>query len=214
MARAPIPSAEEIIHLYETGELAAELARYHEGPAEAEETFLQRCIELHNNRKIDLIIVPSQPGFANVAGHEFFTAQHFYCEAIPKLNANVMALMECCRTLIERAGTDLAAGLPNDAFRQWCENNPAERAIVISEARSGEDLAKRFVTFALQAAGDVATAINFVKSYDDDRRLFGVAALGKMAIGDASKAEEATGVLEPFLSMVEEDNVRLSVDRQ
>ena len=54
MARAPIPSAEEIIHLYETGELAAELARYHEGPAEAEETFLQRCIELHNNRKIDL----------------------------------------------------------------------------------------------------------------------------------------------------------------
>lgn len=117
-------------------------------------------------------------------------------------------------TLIERAGTDLAAGLPNDAFRQWCENNPAERAIVISEARLGEDLAKRFVTFALQAAGDVATAINFVKSYDDDRRLFGVAALGKMAIGDASKAEEATGVLEPFLSMVEEDNVRLSVDRQ
>jgi hypothetical protein len=208
MARAPIPSAEEIVRLYETGELAAELARYHEGPEETEETFLQRCIELHNDQKIDLIIVPSQPGFTNVAGHEFFTAQHFYCEAIPKLNANVTALMECCRTLIERAGADGAAGQPNEAFRQWCVNNPAERAFVISGARSGEDLAKRFVTFALQAAGDVATAIDFVKSYDDERRLFAMAALGRMTISDASKAQEAIGVLEPFLSIVDDDNLR------
>jgi hypothetical protein len=208
MALAPIPSAEEIVRLYEARELAAELARYHEGPEDAEETFLQLCVELHNDQKIDLVVVPSQPGFANIAGHDFFTAQHFYCEAIPKLHADVTALMECCRTLVEQAGADGAAGQPNDAFRHWCQNNPTERALVISKARLGEELAKRFVTFALQAAGDVATAIDFVQSYDDERRLFAMAALRRMPIDDASKAQEATRVLEPFLSVVDDDNLR------
>jgi hypothetical protein len=208
MARAPIPSTEEIVRLYEAGELAAELARYHEGPEEAEETFLERCIELHNDKKIDLVVVPCQPGFRNITGHDFFTAQHFYCKAIPKLDTDVTALMECCRALIEQAGADGAAGQPNEAFRLWCQNNPAEGELIISKARSGDDLAKRFVTFALQAAGNVEIAVDFVQSYDDERRLFGMAALGRMAIDDSSKAQEATRVLEPYLSTGDDDNLR------
>ena len=208
MARVPIPSAEEIVRLYDAGELAAELARYHEGPEGAEETFLQRCIELHNDKKIDLVVVPCQPSFRNITGHDFFTAQHFYCEAIPKLDADVTTLMECCRALIEQAGADGAAGQPNDAFRLWCQNNPAEGALVIGKARSGDDLAKRFVTFALQAAGNVELAIDFVQSYDDERRLFGMAALGRMAIDDSSNAQAATQVLEPYLSRGDDDNLR------
>ena len=208
MAHAPVPSADELIRLYEAGELAAELARYHEGPEETEETFLQRCIELHNDKKIDLVIVPCEPSFKNIPAHDFFTAQQFYCEAIPKLDGDVTALMECCRALIEQAGADGAAGLPNDAFRLWCQNNPVEGAVVISKARSGDDLAKRFVTFALQAAGNVDLAVDFVQSYDDERRLFGMAALGRMTIDDPSKAQEAIRVLEPYLSARNDDNVR------
>jgi hypothetical protein len=211
MALAPIPSAEKIVRLYAAGELAAELACYHEGPETAEEAFLQHCVELHNARKIDLVAVPSQPAFANVTGHDFFIAQHFYCEAIPKLRADVTALMECCRTLIERAGTDLAAGQPNDAFRLWCQNNPEQGASVIDSARTGDALANRFVTFALQARGDVTTAIDFIQSYDDERRLYGTAALGRMAIEDSSKAQEATAAFGPFLSVNNEDNLRANV---
>jgi hypothetical protein len=208
MAFAPTPSAEEIVRLYEAGELAAELARYHEGPDEAEDTFLERCIELHNGKKIDLVVVPCQPGFKNIPKHDFFTAQHLYCEAIPKLDTDVTALMECCRTLVEQAGADGAAGQPNDAFRLWCKNNPTEGALVISKAREGGDLAKQFVTFALQAAGNVEIAVDFVRSYDDERRLFGMAALGRMAIADSSKAQEVTRVLEPYLSAGDDDNLR------
>ena len=115
--------------------------------------------------------------------------------------------MKCCRILVDQAGADGAAGQPNNAFRLWCQNNPAEGALVISEARSGDDLAKRFVTFALQAAGSVELAIDFVQAYDDERRLFGMAALGRIPIDDSSKAQEATLVLQPYLS-AEDDNLR------
>lgn len=204
MAFSPIPSAEEIVRLYVTGELGPELARHHE----AEETFLQRCIELHNEKAIDLVVVPCQPNFRSLTKHAFFTAQHFYCEAIPKLDVDVTTLMECCRTLVEQAGTDGAAGQPNDAFRLWCQNHPTECASIISKAQSGDDLAKRFATFALQAAGNVETAINFVESYEDERRLFGMAALGRMAIDDPAKAQGAIRALEPFLSTSNDDNLR------
>ena len=202
MPYAPVPSADEIVQLYGTGELAAELARYHE---DSEEPFVQRCVELHNEKKIDLIGIPKQSRFKEIAGHDFFTAQHFYCEAIPKLDASVTALMECCQVLIEQAGSDGAAGQPNEAFRLWCHNNPAEGAVVISKAREGDDLAKRFVTFALQASANMETAADFVQSYDDERRLFGMTALGRMPMIEASQALQ---VLEPFLMVGDDDNLR------
>lgn len=208
MAYAPVPSAEEIVRLYEAGELAAELARYHEGSEDTEETFLQRCIELHNDKKINLVVVPCQPNFKNIPPNDFFTAQQFYCEVIPRLDADVTALMECCRALIEQAGADGAAALPNEAFRLWCQNNADQGALVISEARSEDDLAKQFVTFALQAAGNVELALDFVQSYDDERRLFGMTALGRMTIDDSSKAQAAAQVLEPYLSAGDDDNLR------
>lgn len=205
MPHAPVPSADEIFHLYETGGLAAELARYHE---DSEEPFVQRCVELHNEKKIDLVGIPKQPGFKETTGHNFFTAQHFYCEVIPKLDADVTALMECCQALIEQAGADGAAGQPNEAFRLWCRNNPAQGALVISKAREGDDLAKRFVTFALQASENMETAADFVQSYDDERRLFGMTALGRMPMIDASKVQKATSVLQPFLVAGDDDNLR------
>jgi hypothetical protein len=154
--------------------------------------------------------VPSQPGFAAITGHTFFTAQHLYCEAIPKLNTTVLALMECCRILIKQAGTDLAATRPNGAFRVWCQNNPDEGATVIREARADDKLAKQFVTFALQAAGDVDSAIDFVQSYADDRRISGMAALAGMAFADTAAVRTASTVLEPFVGDRYDDHVRSS----
>lgn len=208
MPLAPIPSLEEIVRLYKAGELAAELAQFHDGPDGEDDPFVKRCVALHNDGQIDLISIPGQPTFANVPGHDFFTAQQFYCEAIPDLRTDVTALMECCRILIEQAGSDGAASQPNGAFRKWCQNNPADGAAVIREARSGNELARRFVTFALQAAENVRGAVDFVQSFDDDRRLSAMAALGGMTFNDPAKIREAIQVLEPFVSNVADDNVR------
>lgn len=208
MTLAPIPSPEEIVRLYKAGELAAELAQFHEYPDGEDDPFLKQCVTLHNDGQIDLISIPDQPGFANVTGHDFFTAQHFYCEAIPDLRTNVTALMKCCRILVEQAGSDGAASQPNGAFRKWCQNNPADSAVVVHEARSGDELARRFVTFALQASENVREAVDFVQSFDDDRRLSAMAALAGMTFTDPAKAQKAIQALEPFVASIEDDNVR------
>lgn len=208
MPFAPVPSSDEIVSLYEAGELAAELARYHEKGEGEDDPFVQRCITLHNNGSIDLLKVPSQPAFSNLPKHAFFTAQHLYCKAIPKLDTNVEALMECCRILIDLAGNDGAATEPNRAFCIWCQNNPDEGATVIRKAQAGDGLAKQFVTFALQAANDVNSAINFIGSYTDKRRLSGMAALGRMTFPDTEAAQKAIAVLEPFVANPGDDHVR------
>lgn len=208
MPLAPIPSPEEIVRLYKAGELAAELAQFHEGPDGEDDPFVKRCVALHNDGQINLVSIPGQPAFANLPGHDFFTAQQFFCEAIPDLRADVTALMECCRILIEQAGSDGAASQPNGAFRNWCQNNPAGSAVIIREARSGNELAKRFVTFALQAAEDVREAVDFVQSFDDDRRLSAMAALARMTFVDLEQVQKAIQILEPFVSSIADDNVR------
>jgi hypothetical protein len=116
--------------------------------------------------------------------------------------------MECCRILVEQAGNDGAANLPNGAFRTWCERNPSSGAIVIQDAQAGSVLAKRFVTFALQAANDIDAAIDFVKAYDDDRRLSGIAALAGMLFADPASAHRAVAVLEPYVAEHGDDHVR------
>jgi hypothetical protein len=208
VALPPVPSADEIVRLYKSGELPAELARYHETGDGDENLFVQRCIALHNSGDIDLVVLPSQAAFAELSGHAFFTAQHLYCEAIPKLDSDVSALMECCRILIEKAGNDLAANQPNVAFRTWCERNPSSGAIVIQDAQAGNVLAKRFVPFALQPTNDIDRAIDFVKTYDDDRRLSGMAALAGMSFADPVSAQRAVAVLEPYVAEGRDDHVR------
>lgn len=207
MPHAPVPTPDAIIALYHAGELAVELAKYHEAPVDADDAFAKLCVDLHNSGQIDLLAVPSQLQFATIAGHNFFVAQQIYCEAIPDLKASASSLMECCRVLVERGGNDLASNQPNVAFRKWCENNPSEGETVIASARNGDELARRFVTFALQASENVDEAVNFIAAFDDDRRLFGMAGLAGMNFTDAASAKKALDALEPFVSS-DDDNVR------
>ncbi len=74
MAVSPIPSAEQIIQLYEAGNLAVELAEYHFPDEHGSDTFLKRCIDLHNNGDIDLVVVTGQPAFDAIDTHSFWTA--------------------------------------------------------------------------------------------------------------------------------------------
>jgi hypothetical protein len=201
---------DEIVRLYKANELAAELGRFHAAEDGNKELFLQRCIALHNSGDIDLIDLTGQPAFAGLNLHAFFTAQHLYCEAIPQLRTNATALMECCKILVEKGSNDLAAGLPYGAFRKWCQNNPSDGARVIQNARTDDPLAKRFVMFALQAANDVEGAIEFIKTYVDDRRLSGMNALGSMVFTDTASAKKAVEILEPYVADSSNDHLRVN----
>jgi hypothetical protein len=201
---------DEIVRLYRANELPAELGRFHAAEDGNKDLFLQRCIALHNSGDIDLIGLAGQPAFAALSLHTFFTAQHVYCDAIPQLRTNATALMECCRTLVEKGGDDLAAGLPHVAFRKWCQSNPCDGASIIEKARTDDPLAKRFVMLALQAANDVEGAIEFITAYVDDRRLSGINALGSMVFADAASAMKAIDILESHVADSANDHLRVN----
>lgn len=209
MALAPVPSPEETVRLYKTGELAGELARHHEYEGD-NDPFVAQCVDLHNKGDIDLVAVPTTTAFKAIDGHSFFTAQHLYCEAIPKLKTDVTALMACCNALIKQAGNDGAAGQPYGAFQQWCVGNPEQAQRVVARAQEGETLAKEFVSFALRSADDSDTAVKFVQSYGDERRIAGMHALGHMRYADAAAAHSAVSVLEPCLASGTDDNIRFN----
>jgi hypothetical protein len=205
---APIPSPEQTVRLYRAGELAAELARYHDTASEDEGPFVAHCVRLHNSGEIDLLAVASTPAFAALQDHDFFVAQHLYLRAIPELRADVRSLMVCCNALIKQAGRDGAAALPNGAFQQWCTANPELAETVIRDASIGDELARQFATFALRSLNNLNAAIGFIENFKDDRRLSGMTALAGMRYADSSEAYRAVTILQRFVVAGTEDNVR------
>ncbi len=203
-----VTSTDEFVRLYKTGELLASISLYNKFTGgKNDEQFVSRCVTLHNSGEIDLLSLPSQPDFSSLEGIKFLNAQYFYCEAIPRLYADAAAIMEFCRILAEKtkAGT---APLVEEAFRKWCLSNPDKCPVIVVEARAENQLARRFVVFALLGSNDVTSAIDFVQMYSDDRRLSAMRALSEMNFIDGAAAHGAIAVLEPFVGESGDDDVR------
>jgi hypothetical protein len=211
-ASSSIPSAKTLIAQYNAGKLIDDLSRRH-GASDEKDQYEQRCVALHNTGRINLLRLISGAALAQLNSHRFFTLQHFYCNTIPKLNASARDVMSCCRALIDKAGNDGAAGLPNLAFRDWCRANPKKAMSVIGAARTGDELARRFLGFALQARDYVKVALDFAKNYADDRRLSGIFALGQIKHATLASAREAMSVLQIYISSGQDDHLRASALR-
>ena len=78
---------------------------------------LNRSIALHNGGRIDLLGLIDMLIVAAIGGHAFFVLQHFFCEAIPQLEAQSDHLMRAVKALVEKGGNDGAAeGSPMGRF--------------------------------------------------------------------------------------------------
>jgi hypothetical protein len=135
---------------------------------------------LHNEGAIDVLALAETEPFKTLDTHKFFSAQHFFVAAIPKLEASVDAMMACVSGLVARAGEDLASTLPNVAFRDWCRAKPARAAAVIGKAKAGEAPAMGHLVFALEAANNLEEARGIARAFDDQRRLSALTALGRL----------------------------------
>lgn len=168
---SPSLSKRAVIGLYEVNTLLDDIAERHGKEIEHLEA---HCVTLHNAGTIDLLALTNSPAFAALATHSYFAVQHFYCRAIPKLKASSRAVMATCAALVDKAGPDLGAGLPNLAFEEWCRNHAQQAASVVRCARQGDPLSKRFLPFVLTGTKKIKAALDFAKNYDDDRRLAGI----------------------------------------
>lgn len=204
----PVPTQDQLADLHRSGLLAQELGSFHEDGADGADSLTQACVRAHNDGRMDLLATVRHPAFAELDTHAFFTAQHVFCDAIPDLQADADAVMACCQVLVTRAGDDLSGGFPNLAFSKWCANNPEQAVRVLDEAWVGKSPAIDFATFALVATQDAGRAIAFVGHFTDERRLYGMTALGRMTHANADAAQVALAALEPHLTPATADRTR------
>ena len=148
------------------------------------------------------------PPFAALTGHTFFTLQHFFCKVIPQIATPAGPLMHAVKALVAKGGNDLAANVPNEAFRNWCAVDLGRARAIVNAAERGDALSIAFVTFALHALGDVALARSFVTNYSDEGRLSGLFVLGLIKPADVKEAEDTIAVLLPIVGAEQDDVAR------
>lgn len=205
-----VPTAltdEEIIARYQSGELLNDLATF--GHDEVDPgSLLNRCIQFHNSRQIDLLQLTSTSHFVACTGHRFFSLQQFFCKAIPKLEVHLVPLMQAVEVLVTKGGNDLMASAPYEAFSNWCAADLTRAHAIVEASEKGDATSIKFLNFALRALGNAELARSFVTRYTDERRLEGLFALGRIAAADATGAEETIGFLIPFVDSTYDDAVR------
>jgi hypothetical protein len=195
-----VPTNEELVAFFDKGEFAGEMARRFGLKDEAErQQVCERCAALHNSGRLDLFHLIESNVLLELEGTNFFTAMHFFCQILPDLDEKPLRTMACVEALVNRGGEDMAANQPNVAFREWCKKVPQRARKVIKAACEGDELAKRHLTFALEAINAIAEARQIALAYDDVRRLCAITALGRMEDHDPASLAETFATIELLL---------------
>lgn len=178
------------------------LDRRHWGE-DAARPIVERAAAMHNDGMIDLFRVVDTKLFQKLEAFEFFGGQHFFCEVIPFLNGSSQQVMSLVKSLVEKAGEDLAANQPNAALVQWCRKDVQRAHSIVNAAENGDGLASVHATFALVAAEDRETALRWLVEFEDERQLSAITALGRMSY---DHPDQASGVLSSFSKLAEKDH--------
>lgn len=188
----PVLAAEDLIEANRAGTLIKLIfGRYNF----ANDDQLKICAEVHNSGRLNLLSLTQGQEFREIDGHSLFVGQNFYCEIIPELSASTSEMMRCVDALVLKAGADMAANLPNAAFRKWCEVDLDRASEVIELAKGGDELACKSLSFALNAGNLIEEARGFVENYTDERRLAAITALGRMNYENDTEARRILATL-------------------
>lgn len=206
------PTSEELVELFERGELVGQMARQFGMRARTDTHVVEEhCIALHNAGTIDLLALVEGNALQALDSSRFFMASLFFCRLLPELEAEPGRMMACVDALVTRGGEDGAAYRPNVAFRQWCANVPQRANEVIAAAHKGNELAGHHLSFALEAISDLAEARRIVVEYEDVRRQSAISALGRIEHPDSESCIETFAVFNALLDGGIGDSARASV---
>ncbi|CAN7726523.1 hypothetical protein LJR010_005910 [Ensifer adhaerens] len=139
-------------------------------------------------------------------GPRFFLVQHVFCDLIPRLELDHLPILHLVDKLVRQGGSDIAAGQPNVALRNWCALDPRRSAAIYADARSGGALALRHLTFALEAHNAVDEAIGFAHCDLKEAQFAAATALGRMNLGSEFKR-----ALDTLVELANADDENLSL---
>lgn len=152
------------------------------------EQICETLVELHNSRKIDLVLCMQDVSKRGHRSQDFWQIQNLYSEVIPRLETDCDALMDGVVRLVEKGGQDLAANLPYAAFREWLKGQPDDTRRLLNKAQQANEPRLKLLTFVLEAGATqdfqsfFNAAIDFLDSDFLEYRLSAITALSRIEL--------------------------------
>lgn len=198
----------ELLAIAAAGELAATFARRFGLQDESEiRATEEACARLHNSGAWDLLAHVENGEFQGLDGSKFFLASHVFQRIVPQLEAAPLRMAACIEALVSRGGADMAASWPNAAFRNWCARDLGRARAILRAAHEDDRVARRNLTFALEAIGSPAEARAFLNDTDEARRTSAITALGRIADVDLTSRAETIAAFSRLAEVAGDDQL-------
>lgn len=194
------PTDDELIELSKEGALLNTIFGHR---ADGSEAFLDQLAALHDAGRIDILDLPLDR-LALLDNRDFFNGHARFCQIIPRLSGEPLAMMRLVNALVERAGEDLSSNWPNSAYLEWAKGDPERARIGVELERGGDPDARKLLRCNLEAGSFVDLAIEMTTLADQERRLPAVFALSRMPLS-AEQALEALVALQAVVEAFSDD---------
>jgi len=140
--------------------------------------------ELHNSGQISLVSKGNLAAISKLEHNDFWMIIHPLDQAISELKCSHREVLEFVDTLVKKAGSDGAAGRPNQSLVQWCRSNPQKAEKIVAGTMSLDQLCVVHCEFAIQGLGDQKLAYNLLEHADKTVVAVGLRSLGRLDLKD------------------------------
>nr|WIE90823.1 hypothetical protein P9270_025340 [Mesorhizobium sp. WSM4875] len=164
--------------------------------------------ELHNASLVNLASDQNLLAIDALAHNEFWIAVHPLNEAIPHLNCSHREVLALVHMLVNKAGSDGAAGMPNLSLGTWSKNHPEEAGKVIDGIKGLDDLCLAHGVFVVAGIGDAALAFDLIRNTNSSVSAIGLRALGRMGIVSESDVKKGVDDAFGFVELETDPDVR------
>lgn len=143
---------------------------------------------LHNLGKISLVSDDTLAAIEALSPNDFWSIINFFEHAIPELNCSHRDILRLVHTLVCKAGTDGASGIPNIALIKWCSANPEKAKQIVQGAKLLDEMCLSHCVFAVQGIGNTALAFELLEHSDKALVAVGLRSLGRLDLDSEAVA--------------------------
>lgn len=146
--------------------------------------------ELHNLGQISLVAEVNLTAITKLEHNDYWMINPPLDQAIPRLECSHLEILEYVNTLVKKAGSDGAAGMPYRSLIQWCNANPQKAEQIVAGTMSLDQLCVAHCVFAIQGLGDPQLAYNLIDHADKSVVAVGLRSLGRLDLKDMADKKQ------------------------
>lgn len=144
---------------------------------------------LHNSGKVCLCSDDTLAAIEALSRKEFWSIIHPFYQAIPEIDCSYRDVLRLVQTLVSKAGSDGASGMPNLALVKWCKRNPEQAQLIINRAKDLDPTCLSSCVYSIQGLENTDCAFELLEHSDERVVTAGLLSLGTLKIADEGSAK-------------------------